>query len=80
MRYRFRSSMTMSRKSMLSSSSCSRNGTSSFKFAEVFVRRDVVKDIEYGFFDFRCRHGEFSPKVSVQGAGVRTRNATTRNC
>ena len=42
---------------MLSNSSCSRKGTSSFKWLKILVGRNVGKDGEDRFSDFGSRHG-----------------------
>ena len=42
---------------MLSSSSCSRKGTSSFKWLKILVGRDVGEDFDDRFSDFGSRHG-----------------------
>ena len=51
----------MSRKSMLSSSSCSRKRLLVVELRQVLVGRDVAQDIQHFFSDFGGRHaGRFS--------------------
>ena len=46
----------MSRKSMLSSSICSRKRRSSFERGQILIGRDVAEDVENFFSDFSGGH------------------------